>query len=275
MGVGGHGFVGAAQRLQEQGPLPGGLPEQELVLQAGESRQRRVVLGQGIVRSVRPLGQQRQVEVAPRLTGGAGVLVKRGAERLLRLPVEAVVEQDYAPVGGAQDGRRRVLGQAQRLQGPVVPGVVESQGDESFLGALLFAGAAGQRGQLPQRFASLEGRSGVFSQPRPGGQGVSLTTCGLLIAGEGEQRFRLLRRRQLLRQRQLQLFGGGPFVAVRRKRCRQLQAGLGGSGAAGLDVFLERLAGVIGAAYLLLSGAQQQQRPLPLLGRGIRVEEGG
>ena len=48
---------------------------------------------------------------------------------------------------------------------------------------------------------------------------------------------------------------------------------MGGGGAS--DVALERLAGCVRAAHLLLGGAQEDQRPPLLLRRGGEVEKGG
>ena len=162
--VGGHSLLAAAQRLQEQGSRPRRLPEQAISLQVLQGCQGRVVLCQGLVRLARALGQERQVVAAFRLAGGARVLFQRKPERLLRLLVGAVAEQDYAPVGGAQGGDGGELGPAEGFQGARVPGIVEGEGDQAVLVALFIADTAGQRGHQPQRLPSIEGRGGVLAE---------------------------------------------------------------------------------------------------------------
>lgn len=151
-----------------------------------------------------------------RLLFGACVLLQRVLECLLRLLVQAVVEQDCSPFGGRQGGCGGPLRLIQRFQGAAVPGVIAAQSDQGILVALIFAGAGGQRGQQPQRFSPLEWCGGLLTEALPGGQGLSLAAGGLLAAGEGEQRLRLLGRGEVFRQGQLQLLDGGLFVALGR-----------------------------------------------------------
>ncbi len=233
-------------------------------LRALEFRQGRFVLLQGVVGLTGPLGQQRQIVVRPRLLLGAGILLQGVPERLRRLLVQAVVEQDYAAFRGRQGGCGDPLRLVQGFQGAAVPRVVSGQGEQGGLIVLVFAAASGQGGQQPQRFPPFEGRGGLFAEPLPGGQGLGLAAGGLLATGEGEQRLCLLGQGQAFRQGQLQLLDGGLLVAVGRQGRRQLEAGVGGGNAAPFDVAAEGLAGSLRQACLPLNGAQQEKGALAL-----------
>src|SRR3970282_108988 len=175
----------------------------------------------------------------------------------------------------AVDGVEGELLLAERFEGAVVPGVVPDQGDKGVLVALVVAEAQGQGGEEPERLPTLVGGGAIAGRARPGGERVRVATGRLQATGEGEQRAGRLRRRQVVRQRELKLFDGGRVFAFRGPGAGEAEAGVPSGAAAGFDVLGEGVAGGVRAAGFLTGRAQEEERALPLRGGRGFVRGGG
>ncbi len=105
-----------------------------------------------------------------------------------------------------------------------MPWIIDCQGHQRRLIALVLRDKRRQACEAPQRLPSIERRRRNIRQPPPRQERLTLAGCRLLTGGEREQCFRLLRRRQLLPQGQFQLIDSFFALTVGRQGSPQPQA---------------------------------------------------